>query len=283
MISILLGFLGYSLLNISQAVQKLGLLQMKENRKKGISLWLLATFGTSLASIVVFAGVALGNVALVGAMAGTGLAALAVFSHYVMKERIGVKEIAGIVIIVFGAALIGLFSNDTPPSLVRLDVLFIMFAIAVFLYSLGWVWGGVKGKGIRLGIIIGSFSGGLGGFVPLFQKVSTSELGKTWSLVQNTAGGDGGGNLLGTLLAGFLNPFSLIWIALSIISMVILQFAYKKADVIFIIPFFSCNCIIVPVVGGILCFGEVLHIVQWFGVAFILGGLILLTARGRRK
>jgi drug/metabolite transporter (DMT)-like permease len=65
--------------------------------------------------------------------------------------------------------------------------------------------------------------------------------------------------------------------------MLVLQFAYKKAEVIRILPFFAANCIVVPVFGGVLCLGEELNIMQWIGVIGIMGGLVLLTVKGRRK
>ena len=277
MLSIVLGFLGYSVLNVSQASQKLGLVLAQKKKLQGSLLWLAATAGTLVASFLVFAAVAVGNASLVGAMAGAGLASLAVFSHFVMKERIGLKEAAGVIVIVLAAGLIGVFSRDQPPSLFRLDVLFIALGAAVALAVAALLI--LRRGGEILGIVIGAFSGLLGGFVPLFQKVSTSDLGRSLSLFPAPAGGE---NTLQTVLAMFSNPFTLAWIGLSLASMLVLQFAYKKAPVIKIIPFFSAACIVVPVVGGVTCLGESLHPAQWAGIALILAGLVLLTARGPR-
>jgi drug/metabolite transporter (DMT)-like permease len=214
----------------------------------------------------------------VGAMAATGLAALAVFSHFVMKERVGIKEIAGICVIVIAAGLIGIFSKDNPPSLIHLDLLVAMLSAVVFLSCLLWVI--FRKSGGLTGLIIGVFSGALGGFVPLFQKVSTSDLGTSLSLFPIVPGA-GKEDRWGRLLLMLSNPFTVIWILLSLVSMIVLQFAYKKAEVIRIIPFFTSSCIIIPVIGGVLCLEEKLHPVQWVGVALILGGLLLLTLKGR--
>ena len=82
-----------------------------------------------------------------------------------------------------------------------------------------------------------------------------------------------------TVLSMFSNPFAVIWIVLSLSSVLILQFSYKKADAIRIIPVFSASMIIVPVIGGVLCLAETLHPLQWIAVPLILGGLLLLTIR----
>ncbi len=279
MLSIILGFLGYSVLNVSQATQKIGLLLAQKKRSRGILLWLLATLGTLVSSFLVFGAVALGNASLVGAMAGAGLASLAVFSHFVMKERIGVKEVAGIIVIVVAAGLIGLTADDNPPSLLRLDFLFGMLGLVVSLGLLLWVV--FRKKTAVTGLIIGAFSGALGGFVPVFQKVSTSELGRSLSLFPGITGAESG--TIQSLAAMVSNPFTIMWIVLSLASMLVLQFAYKKAAVIKIIPFFSASCIIIPVLGGVICLGERLSFLQWIGIIVILGGLLLLTVRGRSK
>ncbi len=278
MLSILFACLGYSLLNISQAVQKIGLARAKEKRIQGAVIWIAATVGTLASSFLVFAAVALGSASLVGAMAATGLAALAVFSHFVMKERVGVKEIAAVAVIILAAALIGLFSTGNPVFRVRLDWLFIMLSVVVTVSAVCWLVFGKKG--FIAGVVIGVFSGSLGGFVPLFQKVATSDFGKSLSVF--SLGPEAANGPWGRILSMFSNPFTVVWILLSLVSMLVLQFAYKKADAIRIIPFFTASCIVIPVVGGVLCLEERLHPLQWVGVALILGGLILLTVRYRK-
>ncbi len=275
MLSILLGFLGYSILNISQATQKIGLRLAKQEKLKGRLLWTAATLGTSVSVFVVLWAVSLGNASLVGAMAGTGLAALAVFAHFVMKERVGKKESAGIVIIISGAALIGYLAEENKVGVILLDRLFILLGIVILLYVFLWI--ALARKDGVVGIIIGGFAGALGGFIPLFQKVSTSALGKAGAFFPSSPSGEQ--TLWGGLLSIFANPYALIWIGLSLVSIVVLQFSYKRDTAIRIIPSFSANCLLIPLIGGVACFLEQLHILQWLGVVLILGGLFLLTVK----
>ena len=112
LLSILVAFGGYSLLNVAQASQKIGLARYKTHKLSGAVLWAAATVCTSLSVFVLLWAVSLGSVSIVGAMAGTGLASLAVFSAVVMKERIRGIEIAGVAVIFGAAVLIGLFAEE---------------------------------------------------------------------------------------------------------------------------------------------------------------------------
>jgi drug/metabolite transporter (DMT)-like permease len=275
MLSILLGFLGYSILNIAQATQKIGLRLAKQKKLKGRLLWTAATLGTSVSVFVLLWAVSLGSASLVGAMAGTGLAALAVFAHFVMKERVGKKELTGIVIIISGAALIGYLAEKNKAGVILLDRLFILLGIVILLYVVLWIVFAQKDS--TAGIVIGGFAGALGGFIPLFQKVATSAPGRESAFFPASPGSEA--TLWSGLLSIFANPYALIWIGLSIISVVVLQFSYKRDTAIRIIPSFSANCLLIPLIGGVACFLEQLHILQWLGVVLILGGLFLLTVK----
>ena len=90
---------------------------------------------------------------------------------------------------------------------------------------------------------------------------------------------DGEGNLsvIDHAKQVLLNPYALLWIVLSVSSMVIIQFAYKHDKAIRIIPAFSANYILIPVLLGVLCFRETLHPFQWIGILLILIGVLLVT------
>lgn len=279
MLSILLAFFAYSLLNITQATQKIALKIAKSRKLPGIFLWIFATLCTTASIFIVRHAVSIGNASLVGAMAGSGLASLAVFSHFVMKERIGKKEILGVFVIIVASGIIGALSPEEKSTIILLDRLFIYLAIIAVVYILVWILFYKRDE--IVGIIIGGFAGALGGFIPLFQKVETSAIGKASSFFPENVAPDQGGllGLLISILRMFANPFALIWICLSIASIVVLQFSYKRDKAIRIIPSFSTNCLLVPFIGGVICFQEQLHYGQWIGVILILAGLFLLTIK----
>ena len=116
--------------------------------------------------------------------------------------------------------------------------------------------------------------------MPLVQEVSTSPLGLSRALLHFQFSNETaftsllhrGANLLS-------NPWALTWISISLVSMVVMQFAYRRGKAIQLIPAFAANTIVIPVVGGVLAFGERLHLFQWIGVILIFAGVLLLTLK----
>jgi hypothetical protein len=126
------------------------------------------------------------------------------------------------------------------------------------------------------------FAGALGGTIPLFQKISTSEFGRARSLLELEF--QTPGRFLQMIERGaeiFSNPFALLWMGIAVTSTLVMQFSYRRDEAIRVIPAFSSNYLPVPVIGGLLAFGDRLHVLQWAGVALIVGGVLLLTLKCR--
>ena len=272
-LTILLAFVGNSVLNIAQAGQKLGLGLMRRNPRRGALLWVGSLLGTSVAALIGWVAVSIGSVALVGAMAGAGLGSLALFSFLVLKEKIRALELVGIALMAGSAVLIGLFQRDLPLGEPSLRRLFPYLACLCAAALLAWVV--LRRRSRVVGPVIAGFAGVLGGFVPLFQKVSTSMAGRGTSFVAAAL-------KPGHWAYAVANPFTLLWILLSIVSMAVIQFAYRHERAVRLIPYFTSCTILVPVFGGVLVFQERLQAVQWAGVVLILIGLLLLTVPAAR-
>jgi drug/metabolite transporter (DMT)-like permease len=272
--SLLIAFAGYSLLNISQAGQKIGLELFRTRKLAGAVLWLAATLGTSGAAFVNLYALSLGSVSLVGAMAGSGLASLALFSWLVMKEPISSRELVGIGVIFAAAVLMAAFGGAPFMEAPRIKILYLLLGSLVLLYVFLWIL--LRNRSLAIATVIAAFSGTLGGFVALFQKVSTTEHGRSLSLARRVESSRAGTIGLEETLS---NPFALAWIALSVLSMLVIQFAYRHGKAIRIIPAFSASYIVIPIVGGMLVFHETLHPLQWLGVGSIIAGVLLLTLR----
>ncbi len=84
--TVIIAFTGYTLLNIGQAGQKMGLGIRNDNCIAGVSIWTISTLATVISFPVVFYAIATGYVSVVGAMAGSGLLSLALFGRFVMCE-----------------------------------------------------------------------------------------------------------------------------------------------------------------------------------------------------
>ncbi|MFP4536631.1 MAG: hypothetical protein ACLFNP_12960, partial [Spirochaetaceae bacterium] len=71
--AVLLAFLAYAILNVSQATQKDGIDRIRRRRGYGWTVWWIGTVGTAVPFFMILGALNMGNVSLVGAMAGTGL------------------------------------------------------------------------------------------------------------------------------------------------------------------------------------------------------------------
>ena len=281
-LSLLIAFAGYSLHNLGQAGQKIGLQLARRNWAAGAAVWLLASLATSVSAFLLLYAVSIGSVALVGALGGSGLASLALFSHWVLKERIGRRELTGIVLIFVGSGLIGALSRPLPEVHPDPVILFAFLAVVCLVYVVLWLAFALRRGAI--GFIIAGFAGALGGVMPLFQKISTSEFGRSRSLLELEF--QAPGRFLEMIERGadiLSNPFALTWMGIAVASTVIMQFSYRRDAAIRLIPSFAANFITVPVIGGMVCYGDRLHPLQWVGAALIAVGVLLLTVKAGRS
>jgi drug/metabolite transporter (DMT)-like permease len=257
-LSIFFAFIGSSMINIGQAIQKIGMDTPAEKLKKKWGIWAGGTCFTMAGPFVILYATSLGGATIVGAMSGTGLAVLALFSHFVMKEKIKINELAGVAIILAASVIIGVFSTGgNTASIINLQTLYVFIGIITLLYVIFTIISLLANK--LEGLVLGGFAGATGGIVVLFQKVTTSNPTGASSL--------------------FTNPFFYTWIIVSLVSFLIMQFSYKKDKAIRIVPSFSANFILIPVLGGIICYSEVLSVLQWIGVALIFCGVLAITIR----
>lgn len=259
----LLSFLGYSILNIAQAAQKIGLGMRRERPTAGWLLWAVAILATTGAFLLVFAAISLGAVSVAGAMAGTGLASLAVFSRLVMGERLTRLQLAALVAIIGGAALVAIFGREGEGS-PNVALLHGVLVTGIVVFGTGWL---LMRRGQRLGVLLGSFSGFVGAYSQLYQELVTGGFPREEGLGAVTR-------------AIVTDPVTLVWVGLSLLSTIIIQFSYEHGEATQIIPVFTGTFILVPVVGGLVIFGEPVSAVQWVGVALLLAGSVVL---GRRR
>lgn len=259
----LLSFLGYSILNIAQAAQKIGLGMRRERPTAGWLLWAAAIASTTGAFFLVFAAISLGAVSVAGAMAGTGLASLAIFSRIVMGERLTPVQLVALGAIIGGAVLVAVFGREGDGS-ANVALLHGVLVAGIVVFGGGWL---LLRRGQRIGVLLGSFSGFLGAYSQLYQELVTG--GFPWD--------DGLGAVARAI---FTDPITLIWVGLSVLSTLVIQFSYQHGEATQIIPVFTGTFILVPVLGGLVVFGEPVSAAQWIGVALLLGGSVVL---GRRR
>jgi drug/metabolite transporter (DMT)-like permease len=268
LLSIVLACIGYSVLNVSQAVQKIGLRRYREHAVRGTLIWISATLASLASFGIVFAAIALGRVSIVGALAGTGLVALALFGWLVMGETLPPLRISAILAIVAGAAVVALGDGGGSTEL-RPVLLWGLVVGGIGIGTTCWL---ILPEGQSLGLTVAAFSGFLGAYSQLFQKLSSTTIG---------IGADNREPTISVVASFLSDPYTIVWVSLSLASTVILQFAYRHAEATQIVPAFTAAFIATPVVGGVVVFSETLTIVQWIAIGVIIGATWLLASRRR--
>jgi drug/metabolite transporter (DMT)-like permease len=279
-LSVTLAFIGHSLLDVTKAVQKYAFTQWRRRPFRSVLIWTAAALSSTAAVFINLYAVSIGSVIIVGSMADTGLAALLLFSRLVLKEKFRPLHLAAVAAILAAPFLIVTIDGRGALRSIRVEALYMFFGIVAGGYAALIAF--VTKPALR-GALLGGCAGALGGFVVLFQKVATSPAGRSLAFFHPGAGAVSGDapfpecTFLQKILEIFANPFAVIWIGLTLLSTLLIQFSYRHGDSYRIVPVFGANNILIPVVGGIFVFHEDLHILQWVGVVQILAAVMMLS------
>ncbi|MFW6338966.1 MAG: EamA family transporter [Alkalispirochaetaceae bacterium] len=268
--AVLLAFLAYAILNVSQATQKDGIDRIRKKRGYGWTVWWIGTVGTAVPFFMILGALNMGNVSLVGAMAGTGLPVMTLFSHFVLGEEVDRRQILGIGLILAGGAVVGLFAPEASSGTASFRALIILSVATPLALLLVWY---IKYRlPGRDAWILGALAGSFAGISVLFQEAATTEKGR--ALGRELSG-------LHPIITEYapilLNPISAVWIGATLLAFGSSQAAYARGDSVRVVPPFVAAQIVVPILGGLVAFSETLAIPQWFAVAAVLAGLPLVT------
>ncbi|MFW6214803.1 MAG: EamA family transporter [Alkalispirochaetaceae bacterium] len=268
--SVLLAFLAYAILNVSQATQKEGLARIRGDGARGWQIWWIGTIGTALPFFMILAALNMGNVSLVGAMAGTGLPIMTIFSHYVLGEAVGRRQVVGIVLILLGGGLVGFLAPEASAGQAHFRRLVILsVALPVALTGAWYLKYRLPG---RDGWILGALAGAFAGISVLFQEAATTDRGRALGVDLSEAP-----PFLSEYAPILLNPISAVWIAATLLAFLTSQFAYARGDSVRVVPPFVASQILVPILGGLIAFSESLLPSQYLAVTSILAGIPLVA------
>ena len=268
--AVLLAFLAYALLNVSQATQKDGIDRIRKKRGYGWSVWWLGTIGTAIPFFMILAALNMGNVSLVGAMAGTGLPVMTLFSHFVLGEEVDRRQILGIGLILAGGAVVGLFASEASSGSASFRTLIVLSSATPLALLLIWY---IKYRlPGRDAWILGALAGSFAGISVLFQEAATTEQGRAFGRELN-----GLHPIIVEYAPILLNPISAVWIGATVLAFGSSQVAYARGDSVRVVPPFVAAQILVPILGGLIAFSESLAVPQWLAVGAILAGLPLVA------
>jgi drug/metabolite transporter (DMT)-like permease len=197
-----------------------------------------------------------------------------------MKEPVRRRELLGIACLMVAPFLLASVYQERPATRLIIEHLFYFLGVVLAVLTLLILI--FRKSEELLGILLAGGAGTLGGFVILFQKISTSALGRAAVFFQVNDSGSGTARLLESplllrLAHVFANPYAVAWIGLSLLSTFVLQLSYKHGEAIRLIPSFNSAYILMPILGGVLIFREPLHPLQWAGIFLILCGVSVLT------
>lgn len=276
-LAILYGTLSAVALCLGKGFQKYGVDSLSQprlwlTREHGprFAMWLLGTGGIVASTFLLFTACAYGPVTLAAALSGTGLVALAIFATVVLGERPSPAELAGIAAIVAGTALTGYFqpaSATVADSGVAVQPILVgrlatFSAITIGGSIVGLLYAVYSGSS-HAGVVLGSVSGYCGGISVLFQK----------GAMLHCACDD----LFADVPAVLRNPFFYPFVVFGVLDFVTTQIALKRARAVTVVPCYQSFYMLVPIVGGMIGYGERLAWPQLFGLAWLLAGVVLVS------
>ncbi|HOO57385.1 MAG TPA: DMT family transporter [bacterium] len=264
-----IGILATLSLNIGKAVQKMKVFVLKKGKdmigpeyRKDFGVWCIGISMTIVASVLfIVAQKMTDKTSIVASLNGVGLVGLAIFSYFVLKEKVGKREWGAIALIVVGTAIVSYFNVDSSEE----KKVFIgnlwwcsgiaTFGFAVLLFILSRV---KKGQAFVYAAIAGTCLG----IMQIFYHVGPIVTGDNSMVTQ----------------FGTVYPWAGIMIGN--MAFVFTQFAFFHGSGIYVVPTVNSFMIIVPMIVEIFVFGTVLAPVQYAGAAVIIVGVILLTSGG---
>lgn len=262
-ISIFLALVAYTMLNIGLVLEKKGASSLPqvehqtliENVKNFLynKVWLIGLILTSVQWFFYLFALDYGSISLVTPFNGWGIVVLVTFSYFYLKESISRVELVCIAGTIVGVIILGF---TAPESKITLDpvsigailsnpisILFILllFVLTILPAVISWkrhfwhadvILGACSGVGASIGAIFSN---------AMMAYISTTDL---WSTL---------GIALATLVFWF---FLFMAAAGNTVSMVYQQIAYQKGKASLVAPLFTIVSLVVPVIAGIIMFGE---------------------------
>jgi len=199
---------------------------------------------------------------MVSALNGVGMIGLVLFAWLVLRERIGVQEIGGALLVLSGVTVMGCFDQPleaaqrftlAPFLYCTLCTALVFVPLAVYSWRTrrlyGFTFGAVPGILIGIAMILGDMA-----------------------LVAS------GNSMWGQLK----NPYPYLAIAVGALALVLTQLAFWRARAMVVVPTINSFIILTPVVYEVFTFGTRLEPVQWASVGAIVLGVILLTATAKQ-
>nr|MDO8133448.1 hypothetical protein [Candidatus Njordarchaeum guaymaensis] len=263
-LAILYGILSVVILNVGFGFQKYGLTPSffekiaSSNVRKIVrsTVWLIGAVMTFVSAYFSLWTLATGSVSLIAALGGIGLVALALFSFFILKERINRVMLIGMTLIGVGSTIFGFLTVASVGVYINVEGL-IAFIVVTLGFSLVIALYSVKHGYRHGGVILGAVSGLAAGIGVTLEKCSVASGSVNLQLLYNM--------------------FFYAWVIASVVSFLVAQLAFIKATAITVVPSYNSATLVLPQIGAMLVFAEYLDLVQWLAIVLLIIGIVLLT------
>lgn len=257
---IVLGIFGISVQAIGFMLQKSGLTEFVGIKKfifsEKFKYWLLGTFFAFSGAIMFFLALAMSSISTIQPIIGIGPAVVTIFGFFIFNTKLHRNELLGIVFTVLGIFFLSfdlhpavsiLHANEFDFLMISIAIMALAITISNILYRLNYY-----DVGIEEGLISGVF----GGFSSIFAKLG-----------------------IPTLL-----EFNFHWAIFALIitqgiSFVLFQKGLKLGKMAKVVSVFTGMAILLPIVIGLLFFGESINTVNIVGIITIIFGSFLLAKK----
>lgn len=264
-IALLVGCSASIVMNVGKGIQKLKVQVLKKGKKvlspenrRDFLIWCVGMTMTAGAGLLFTKALDMTDKpSVVSSLNGIGLIALSIFSLFVLKEKVGLREWGAVLMIIIGTAIFQLFNTAGGEQHYTLRTLLLSFVACIVVYAaLVVITTKIKkGQAFVFAAIAGTF---LAYMVIMFDIASVS------------AGGKGFINIL-------MTPYFITGFFMGNGAFVFTNLAFFHGSGIVIVPTVNSFLIVVPMILEVFIFGVILAPIQVLGVVFIVAGVILLT------
>ncbi|MHA1145997.1 MAG: hypothetical protein ACTSRW_14740 [Candidatus Helarchaeota archaeon] len=270
-LAVLLGATQAILLNLGKGLQKNAFMGEEElsKKKKRINqlLWVFGTILIVISTFVLMQAEIFGYLSVIASMTGLGIMSVTLYSYFILHEKIGKNELIGICLIITGTFIVPLFSGiSLGVGISYTGMLFYAIILIAICFIIGLI--STRQKKSIFGISFGIISGIVGGLSVVFQ----------YSAMRFIPGEDLFTNFGIVILLFPANLFFLFFVIGGALEFLITQYAFTNGRAVEVVPANQSFFIIVPIIGGIIIFGEIFNAFQIFGSILVIIGVILCTA-----
>lgn len=260
LLAVILGSIFTSTTYLGIGLQKKGINHYQIFRNEGFESWLhkrdsyewmIGCLAAAIGNILFFGLVGLSSFNLLMPLNGVGLILLTIFAITILKEEISMNEYLAIFCIVIGIGFSTIFSTETGENYD--NTIFLVITLLLFIITVTLIILRILNNQI-FHSVIESILAGILAVYSAFMAKNTSVFTEDWLSIL----------------------FVILFFVFQYLSWVFMQLAYSTGKATTAVPIYTALLIILPIIGGVFIYGELLNLIQAIGILLVsIGGVIL--------